>query len=39
MQQTSTKRLQEYTEMGGISDLLGIVQESIIWPYDQIVCA
>ena len=37
MQQTGTERVQEYVQLGGEGDSLGIVQAAKIWPYRQIV--
>ena len=39
MQQTSTKEVQDYTWLGGKSDLQEIVQEKKIWSYFQMVYA
>ena len=39
MQQTSTKRVQDLTWLGGKGDPLVIVQEIEILPYYTIVCA
>ena len=38
MQQTSTER-EDWTRLGGKSDPLGIVQETEIWPCEQMVYA
>ena len=37
MKQTSTKRLEDLTWLGGKGYPLGIVQEIDVWPYYQIV--
>ena len=39
IQKISTKRIQELIGLGGVGDALGIVPESVIWPYCQMFYA